>query len=141
MGDVVVDTLGRQGYLIKDNDCGYAENDQRSSYMVKLTNVAGTEIVTVISPDEETYQNIISLNTYGDEVYDERSTQRRNKDICDALKMGGLELGETTCNEQSISEFYDVENLIKKGSKKLPKKVLKTASGLSNPSESSTKSN
>jgi hypothetical protein len=141
MGDVVVETLGRQGYLIKNNECGYAENDQRSSYMVKLSNVAGTEIVTVISPDEKTYQNVISINTYGDEVYDERATKNRNEDIRSALKQGGLQLGETQCNEQSISEFYDVENLIKKGGKKLPKQVLKTAGGLASSSETKTTTN
>jgi hypothetical protein len=137
MGDAVVETLGQQGYRIKNNECGYAEDDQRSSYMVKLSNVAGTEIVTVISPDEKTYENIISINTYGDEVYDEAATKRRSEDIRRALSQGGLQLGETQCNEQSISEFYDVENLIKKGGKKLPKKVLKTARGLSS-SESNT---
>ncbi|TVL99005.1 MAG: hypothetical protein CV087_19675 [Candidatus Brocadia sp. WS118] len=140
MGDTVVETLGRQGYRIKNNECGYSENDQRGSYMVKLSNVAGTEIVTVISPDEETYQNVISINTYGDEVYDEAATRKRSEDIRNALTQGGLQLGETQCNEQSISEFYDVENLIKKGGKKLPKQVLKTASGLASSSETKTAS-
>jgi len=128
---VVVDTLGRQGYRIKNDECGYAEGDQRGSYMVKLRNIAGTEIVTVISPDDKTYQNVISINTYGDEVNDEAATLRRNTDIRNALRQGGLQLGETQCNEQSIAEFYDVENIIKKGGKKLPKQVLKAAASIS----------
>ena len=137
MGDMVAETLGRQGYRIKNSERGYAEDDQRSSYMVKLVNVAGTEIVTVISPDDKTYQNTISINTYGDEVYDETATQKRNADIRNALRQGGLHLGETQCNEQSITEFYDVENLIQKGKKTLPKQVLQTANTLSNKSTTS----
>lgn len=135
MGDSVVSTLEAQGYRIKDGECGYAEDDQRGSYMIKLSNVAGTEVVTLISPDEKTYENVISINTYNEEVYDDESKKKRNNDILRALKEGGLQLGETECHEQSLEELYDVKNLIKKGGKKLPKKVLRQAKSLSSNSQ------
>ena len=141
MGDSVVLTMEKQGYRILNNECGYADEDQRGSYLVKMSNVNGTEVVTIISPEDETYQNIISINTYGDEIYDEKATKSRNLEIRKALKEAGLQLGETECNEKGIEELYDVENLIKKGGKSLPRKVLKSARGLSSNRDSSSSPN
>lgn len=141
MGDVVIEKLEQQGYRIKNNECGYAENDQRSAYMIKLSNVADTEVVAVISPHEKTYQNILSINTYNEDVNDETAKRRRNADILTALREGGLQLGETQCNEQSIEEFYDVGNIIKEGGKKLPKQVLQKAASLSPATPSSSPAN
>lgn len=138
MGDAVINTLRDQGYRIKNDECGYAEEDQRGAYLIKMSNVAGTEVVTIISPDEETHRNILSINTYGAEVYDEKVTQSRNLDIRKALKEAGIQLGETECNETGIEELYDVENLIRQGGKKLPRKVLKAARGLSSKSNHSS---
>jgi hypothetical protein len=137
MGDVVIEKMEQQGYRIKNNERGYAEDDQREAYLVKLHNVAGTEIVTIISPDEKTYQNILTINTYKEEMLDEESKRRRNLDVLNALRKGGLQTGETQCEEQSIEEFYDVENLIRKGGKKLNKQVLQKAGTLLPPASDS----
>lgn len=136
MGDIVVEVLSQQGYRIKNQECGYADQDQRSPYMIKLHNKNGTEIVTVISPDDNTYQNVISINTYNDDVNDDAARRKRSNDILAALKENGLKLGETECMEDSIAEFYDVENLVKQGGKKIPKKVLQKAGMLNSQTES-----
>lgn len=142
MSDVVIAKLEQQGYQVKNDERGYEENDQRSAYMVKLHNLAGIEVVTVISPDKQTYQNVLSVNTYNEDRFDDAAKRRRNEDILAALGDGGLTLGTTVCNDQSIAAYYDVDNLIKQKEPKISKQVLQQASSLSSSgSQSSTPSN
>ncbi|PWV45829.1 hypothetical protein [Chitinophaga sp. S165] len=138
IGDVVIEKLEAQGYRVQNGQRGYSTSDQREPYMIKLSNVLGTEIVTVISPNEKTYENTLSINTYNEEHMDDEGKRKRNTDLLVALREGGLHAGETICNDQGIHEFYDVENLIKQGSKKLPKQVVQQASDLSVPSSAKT---
>ena len=125
MADVVIGTLERQGFNVMEN--GYEKDDQRSVYMVKLKNIADTEIVVAIAPDDETHKNTISVNSYGPEAITEEATQERFTSIQKSLKQAGLQMGEITCNEKGIDALYDVENLIKLGGKGIPKKVLEEA--------------
>ena len=125
MADVVIGTLERQGFNVMEN--GYEKDDQRSVYMVKLKNIADTEIVVAIAPDDETHKNTISVNSYGPEAITEEATQERFTSIQKSLKQAGLQMGEITCNEKGIDALYDVENLIKHGGKGIPKKVLEQA--------------
>jgi|GEM_PF-3428169 len=133
MGDIIAEKLCQQGFDVKPGERGYADSDQRNAYMIKLQNVAGTEIVTVISPDEKTYQNMLSINTYGEDTQDDKARQQRNKDILSSLRQEGLQMGDTISGEQGVEEFYDVKNLIRQGAKKLPSQVLQKAEGLSSP--------
>ena len=125
MADVVIGTLERQGFNVMEN--GYEKDDQRSVYMVKLKNIADTEIVVAIAPDDETHKNTISVNSYGPEAITEEATQERFTSIQKSLKQAGLQMGEITCNEKGIDARYDVETLIKHGGKGIPKKVLEQA--------------
>ncbi|GAB5526299.1 MAG: hypothetical protein Roseis2KO_41710 [Roseivirga sp.] len=125
MGDMVVSTLESQGFSVTES--GYETNDQRKLYMIKLANRAGTEVVVVISPDDETNNNVLSVNTYGADHLSEAATNKRNESIRNALSEAGIEMGQTVCADQGIKGFYDVENLVKEGGGGVPKVVLEKA--------------
>lgn len=135
MGDMVVEVLSRDGYRIKNQENGYVEHDQRAPYIVKLHNTNGTEIVAMISPEDNSRKNIVSINTFHDELNDDAGRRKRSNDIMQALKENGLQLGETECIEETISDFYDVENLLKQSGKKIPKQVLRKAGLLNSQTE------
>lgn len=139
MADIVIEKMEQQGFRIKNDERGYLQSDQRGPYIVKLANVAGTEIVTMISPEKKTYQNILSINTYNEDVYDDESRRLRNVDILQSLQEGGLKIGATQSYQNSVQEFYDVKSLIKKSGEKLPKQVLQRIKGLSSPESDSKK--
>ncbi len=138
MADVVIEKLEQQGYRLKQDERGYTRGDQRDAYMLKLSNVAGTEIVTVISPEEQAYQNVLSINTYNDNISDEEGRRHRNADILQALREGGLQTGETKSLDKGVEQFYDVGNLVKQGAQKLPAQVLQNANQLGNKQADST---
>lgn len=127
MGDSVINALKEHGFEIIENEIGYAKNDQRNPYLIKLENAAGTEVVTVISPSEETHQNILSVNTYG-AIHNEEAEQLRNQAILAAFQKGGIEMtGRTECNPVGIKEFYNVEEILQENSPGIPSTVLKKA--------------
>jgi len=123
MGDVVVNVLEDQGFSLSNDEVGYTENDQRKSYLFKLENRSGTKVVTVISPSEETYENVISINTY-DGFHDEAAERLRNREICQALSDSGLNPNETQCLPESVFEFKDVGSILKEDGKGIPQKAL-----------------
>ncbi|MEK7256003.1 MAG: hypothetical protein AAB316_14725 [Bacteroidota bacterium] len=114
MGDSVVDTLNKQGFRMVLDDCGYFEQDQRKAFTVNMQNRSGTKIVTVISPDEKTYENIMSVNTYDEHIYDENVLTTRSEEILSALRGAGLQTGATICSEQGAPEFYEPKKFLQK---------------------------
>jgi myosin heavy subunit len=124
MGDVVVESLEKQGFIMRPDETGYTERDQRKPYLIKLENRAGTKVVAVIAPDEATNKNTISLNTFDNAIHDEAAEELRNEEIRDALAKGGLELGDTICNPSNVEAFKDVKSILEKGGKGIPRKTL-----------------
>ena len=62
IADRVADVLGGMGYiLIQPSDALYEGEDQRQAYVLKLKDVNGGEVVTIISPEKEFGVNQISL--------------------------------------------------------------------------------
>lgn len=127
MGDVIISTLKERGFELVVGQNGYDQGDQRRPYMIKVENLSGTKIVSVISPDDETHENIISINTYDSKTHDEVAEKFRNEEILNSLKNYGLSVGETECLAESVREFYDVEELVKSNSTGIPKKGLERA--------------
>jgi hypothetical protein len=104
----VVETLTGLGYTLvnSDTDSVYEDNDQRNAYVVKVKNIAGDEVVTIISPDQEFGANSISINTFSPTLIDETATQQNAKAIFEVLETEGVQGRETTiqCNEQASSQ-------------------------------------
>ena len=115
MGDTVVETLQQQGFKITSQDeSGYIEEDQRQAYVVNMRNLSGTRVVSVITPDERTYQNTISINTYDNQLYNEEVLQLRSDEILQALRNANLKTGQTECSETADDKYYDTQKILKK---------------------------
>lgn len=140
MSDSVIFALQDQGFDVKEGEVGYLEADQRKPYLIKMENSSGTEVVTVISPDEETHRNILSVNTYSRGIHNEEAEQLRNRQILNVLSGEGISFNEQdiACNPRTIEEFYEVKDLIQQRGKKIPESVLKKAGMLNSQTQTRT---
>lgn len=112
IADRVVEALDRVGYTLvnPESDAIYEGNDQRNDYAVRVKNLAGDEIVTVISPEREFGANSISINTFSPTLLDEKATQQNAKAILDLLEEQGVKgQGELECYEQARTEYRDMQ--------------------------------
>lgn len=125
MGDVVVDALEQEGFSLVES--GYEKEDQRKIYLVKIKNIAGTEIVAAIIPDDATNTNTLSINTRDSRILNEAATVERMEEINRILGESGMHVGKTECRNDHIEGLYDVENIIKKEGQGVPKRVLEKA--------------
>lgn len=115
IADKVVELLESYGYQLADPsaDAAYEGTDYRNAYVVKVKNVAGDEVVTVISPEKEFGANNISINAFSDRLQDDKELRERAEDIFNALQVEtGLELkGETQCHDQPREGYRDIEQV------------------------------
>ena len=114
IGDRVVEALSSLGYTLVDPeaDSCYAEEDARQSYAVKVKNIAGDEVVTVISPDRDFGVNSISINTFSPTLLDEKATQQNSQAIFELLEEEGVKgSGELVCNAEPRAEYREITQL------------------------------
>ncbi len=114
IADKVVETLSSLGYTLvaPQEDAVYEGNDQRQAYVVKVKNIAGDEVVTVISPEQEFGANAISINSFSSTLVDEKATLQNAKAIFDLLEDEGVKgKGNIECNEQARAEYQDMQKV------------------------------
>jgi hypothetical protein len=114
IADRVIEALSSCGFTLEnpETDATYEGNDQRQSYVVKLKNLAGDEVVTVVSPESEFGKNSVSLNTFSETVIDEKATQQNAKAVLDLLQEEGIEaIGQLECQEQPQQEYQNLEQV------------------------------
>ncbi|MBO3460165.1 MAG: hypothetical protein KME33_36185 [Aetokthonos hydrillicola CCALA 1050] len=92
IADKAVEVLESMGYSLVDSDTNaiYEGMDQRNAYVVKVKNIAGDEVVTIISPEKEFGTNSVSINTFSQKLLDEKATQQNAKAIFDVLEVEGV---------------------------------------------------
>lgn len=114
IADKVVEVLENLGYTLvnAEADAVYEGNDQRNAYVVKVKNIAGDEVVTVISPEKEFGANSISINTFSQTLVDEKATQQNAQAIFESLQAEGVEgQGEIECHEQAKTEYQNLQEV------------------------------
>lgn len=114
IADRVVDVLSSLGYTLVDpgSDSVYEGDDQRNAYVVKVKNIAGDEVVTVISPEKEFGANSVSINTFSQTIVDETATQQNAKAIFEALEEEGVQGSDPLeCEEQARFEYQSMEGV------------------------------
>ena len=80
--------------------------------MVKVKNIAGDEVVTVISPEQEFGVNSVSINSFSPSLVDENATQQNAKAIFDLLEEEGVKgKGNIECNQQARAEYQDMQKV------------------------------
>lgn len=125
IADKVAEVLGGLGYdllrpeLGAGEEEGYEAGDQRRSYVIKLRNLAGGEVVTIISPQRkdgstvaEFGKNTVSINSFGEVLHDEKAQRQHAKAVTDALAEEGLEIGEQECFSEPQYQYQDVEKIL-----------------------------
>ena len=112
IADTVVEALASLGYTLVDpeTDAAYEGDDQRQAYLVKVKNLAGDEVVTVINPEKEFGANSVSINAFSQSIVDETAAQQNAQAIFDHLESAGVKgIGPTQCNHQARAEYQNVE--------------------------------
>jgi len=80
--------------------------------VVKVKNIAGDEVVTVISPEKEFGANSVSINTFSQTLVDETATRQNAKAIFNALEEEGVQGdGEPVCNQKAQQEYQNLEEV------------------------------
>jgi hypothetical protein len=118
MADIVVSSLSDLGYTLVDpqTDAIYEGDDQRKAYVVKVKNLAGDEVVTVISPEKEFGTNSISINAFSDILVDETAAQQNAKAVFESLEASGIKgLGEFECKSKAKSEYRNLKEIKQRG--------------------------
>jgi len=116
IADQVVETLSSLGYNI--DDAIYEGEDERNAYVVKMHNIAGDEVVTVITPEKEFGANSVSINTFSPSFIDGKATQQQAKAIFEVLEQEGVKgQGDIQCNQQAKAEYQDLRQVKQKSAR------------------------
>jgi len=112
IGDRVVEALESMGYSLVDDT--YEGEDERNAFVVKVKNVAGDEVVTVVSPESEFGANSVSINAFSPTLIDETATRQNAEAIFNLLNEAGVQgVGEMECKEGAKGEYRDLEEVKK----------------------------
>ncbi len=137
IGDVIVETLEKEGFTLEEG--GYEQADERNTYLIKVINRAGTEVVAAIVPDDATNTNTVSVNTFDKNVLSDQVTAERFEGIRQALAEAGLQVGQTVCEDAPLKELYDIDEILKEKGEGIPKNVLEKAEMLNGQSAKETR--
>lgn len=108
IADRIIETLENIGYSLIDDT--YEGEDQRNAFVVKVKNVAGDEVVTVISPESEFGANSVSINSFSATLIDEQATSQNAEAIFHILNEAGVQgVGDIECKEQANSQYQDID--------------------------------
>jgi hypothetical protein len=100
-------------------DAAYDGNDERNAYVVKVRNIAGSEVVTVITPvDGEYGKNEVSIHSHDKTFVDESVLMQRSCEIVEVLKGQGLLAGNPQCMGDADQSCFDIDAVRRKGLKK-----------------------
>lgn len=112
IADRVVEALSSAGFDLvnPETDVAYEGNDQRRSYVVKVKNQSGDEVVTVISPEQDFGKNLVSINTFSETLVDEGAATQNAQAIFDLLEKEGIEaVGKLESQQQPNQQYQDLE--------------------------------
>jgi hypothetical protein len=120
IADRVVEVLDSLGYtLVNSDDAVYEGDDERNAFVVKVKNLAGDEVVTVISPERDFGANSVSINSFSPTLVDETATQENAKAIFDSLEREKVQgVGPVECNQEARQDYYNLEEVKRRKSER-----------------------
>ena len=92
MAEDIIQALDNGGFSLKES-C-FMEDDQRKSIHLKMENISGDEIVTIITP-KENRENQLDIHFFGNSNENFKQTQLKN--IFDRLKKANIECTAPQC--------------------------------------------
>ena len=113
LADSVASALYKEGFKVIDSL--YEGEDQRNAFVIKMENVTGSEIITVITPIVgDGCQNSISIHSYDSNFVDENTLRQRAIEVTNMLKDQGLDVSPARKVGEADISYQDIE-LLKKG--------------------------
>jgi hypothetical protein len=110
MTEVIIRSLEKQGFTLEDAD--YEEGDQRKAHVAKVKNIAGSEVVTIISAvQNEEGKNLVSINSYDETFVDDQTLEQRAKEITTILNQAGLEVEQPVCAGAAKPEHREIKKV------------------------------
>ena len=110
IAESTLDALRDQGFELEDST--YEGDDERNSYVIKVKNIAGSEVVTVIAPSEQDAgSNVMTVNSYDETFVDEGTLVQRSREILSVLNQQGLETGDPQEVGHAMPEYRDIEQV------------------------------
>lgn len=116
MASDIVDSLDRSGFTLEDS-CFEGE-DERASIHLKMTNISGDEVVTIITPVDNR-ENRLDIHFF-DKDSDESFKQTRLKNMMQRLSESGVECQTPQCTtgtehnstgDERVRDFEKVKSL------------------------------
>lgn len=93
-------------------DATYEGDDERNSFVVKVRNRAGTEVVTVIAPVEGEYgKNEVSIHSFDQTYVDDSVRQQRAQELVTAINGDGFQAATPACMGNADSRYQDLEKV------------------------------
>ncbi len=122
IAEVAAEALRKQMFEIQD--AAYEGDDERNAYVVKVRNIAGSEVVAVISPVEGEFgKNAVSIHSYDETYTDDQTLARRAEEIVSILNEEGLQADAPVCAGSAKQDYRDLETVRRAEGAKLGKKV------------------
>jgi hypothetical protein len=110
LAEMALDALQPQGFDLVD--ASYEGNDERDAYVVKVRNIAGGEVVAVISPVEGEFgKNSIKIHSYDETFVDEATIQQRTQEIVSVLQEAGIQTSAPQCLGPAHPEYQDIDKV------------------------------
>jgi hypothetical protein len=109
IADIAVSALKEKGFRFQD--AAYEGGDERETFVAKVKNIAGEEVVTVISPVKDDYGKIkVSIHSFNEQFIDEDTLRQRAEEIAAAISQNGVQIGNSKCLETGPDLAYrDIE--------------------------------
>ncbi len=107
IAELAAESFQAEGFTVQD--AAYEGEDQRKGYVMKMANIAGDEVVTVITPVEgEMGRNEVSVNSFEAVYVDENVRYERARAMIDRLREQGLEAGTPAHAGEARTEYRDM---------------------------------
>jgi hypothetical protein len=122
VAEVAAEALRKQMFEIQDS--AYEGDDERNAFVVKVRNIAGSEVVAVISPVEGEFgKNAVSIHSYDETYTDDQTLARRAEEIVSILNEEGLQADAPVCAGSAKQDYRDLETVRRSENAKLGKKA------------------
>ncbi|MFW6333480.1 MAG: hypothetical protein ACOC23_09310 [Thermodesulfobacteriota bacterium] len=107
VAELAAEAFQGQGFSVQD--AAYEGEDERAAYVVKLANIAGDEVVTVISPMAgEMGKNEVSIHSFEATFVDEGVRYQRAQEMAGFLRNQGLEVADPAHVGDAKAEYKDM---------------------------------
>ncbi len=107
IAELAAEAFEKQGFTVQDET--YESEDMRNAYVIKLQNIAGDEVVTVISPvPDDPGANQVSVHSFEAGLIDEQARFQRAKEMTEFLGAQGLKVDAPAHVGEANPEFRDI---------------------------------